>query len=712
MNAQSPAAFAEDPALSSFGLDAIADSIDTSQCWGVTSKDPVIAAAFRILGTFGWTGSRDNFVRALPHFPDRLTAEDLRSILLRLGILSTESQLGNRGVEDLPPAAALVTSTGRILVARTDTEGGCRLVDPVTGQRCSEGVTSRTLVLSFSKPSQTAPGGFVRRLITRFRQNWLHALAAKTASNFAALAITFGVIAVYDAVIPAGAHDTLAWLGAGLAMLLLLDMGIRRLKARSLARIAARMEFLVSTTVVRKIISLPLQNIMASPVSTQVVRIRQFSRMATLLAGGAADTLADLPFVLLTVAAIFAIAGPLGFVPVCLMLCFGLFAAVLVPRLRRAETATRSAAEEENRITSDLFQNAVAIRCAGEQRAWRDRLETVTRRKAIAGRSAEMAQSAIDAVCKSATPVSGGLTALFGAYLVMQGNLSSGALLGAVMLTWRAIAPVQSAMLLATKWTEIAGVASQLDRLAALRQEHDPKRVHHSYSAKGDIQLNAVGFRYSTKSAPALRGLSTRIPEGALVAITGPSAAGKSTFLRLVAGLLQPQTGVLTINGVNASQIPVSQLRQFISYVPAQPVLVHGSVAQNLRLACPFATEPQMFEILDELSLRDAVGKLPEGIHTVLTDQVQATLPSGFRQSLAVAQALLRDPQVLLLDDPAQSLDRTLEAAMIEAIQRRQGRVTTLMVTHRPSHIRLADLELPLLDGMPRPTRRKKEHAA
>ena len=712
MTVHLPANGADGSAQSAFGLDAIADGIDTSQCWGVTSRDPVVAAVFRILGTFGWTGSRDSFVRALPHMPDRLTAADLRSILSRLGISSTESRLGSRRIEDLPPATTLVTGTGRILVVQPCAGGGSSLVDPVTGEPCNEGVTYRSLTLSFSKPPQTAQNGFVRQLITRFRQNWLQALTAKTASNGAALAIAFGVIAVYDAVIPAKAHDTLAWLGAGLAMFLLLDMGFRRLKARSLARIAARMEFLVATTVLRKIIALPLQQIIASPVSTQVVRVRQFSRMATLLVGNVADAVADLPFALLTVAAIFAIAGPLGFVPVVLMLSFGLFAAFLVPRLRRAETAARSAAEEENRITSDLFQNAVAIRCAGEQRAWRDRLETVTRRKAIAARRAEMAQSAIDAVCKSATPVSGGLTALFGAFLVMQGSLTSGALLGAVMLTWRAIAPVQSALKLATKWTEIAGVASQLDRLAALRQEHDPKRVHHEYSAKGDIHLNAVGFRYGNKSAPAVRGLSTRIPEGALVAVTGPSAAGKSTLLRLVAGLLQPQTGVLTINGVNVSQIPVSQLRQFISYVPARPVLVHGSVAQNLRLACPFATEPQMFDILDELSLRDAVGKLPKGIHTVLTDQVQATLPSGFRQSLAVAQALLRDPQVLLLDDPAQSLDRTLEAAMIQAIQRRQGRVTTLMVTHRPSHIRLADLELPLLDGMPKPAGRKKEQAA
>ncbi len=712
MNGRSPATVASNSALSALELDLIADSIDTSKCWGVTSKDPVLAAVFRILGTFGWTGSRDSFVRALPHLPDRLTASDLRSILSRLGISSSESRLGSRRVEDLAPATTLVTGAGRILIVQTGAEGGSTLIDPVTGERCNQGVTSRTLTFSFNKPSQTAQYGFVRQLLIRFQQNWMQAFAAKTVSNFAALAIAFGVIAVYDAVIPARAHDTLAWLAAGLAMLLLLDMSIRGLKARSLARIAARMEFLVATTVLRKIFSLPLQHIIASPVSTQAVRIRQFSRMATLLVGNAADTVADLPFSLLTVAAIFAIAGPLGFVPVVLMLCFGLLAAFLVPHLRRTEAAARSAVENENRVTSDLFRNAVAIRCAGEQRAWRERLETVTRRKAIAGRRAEMAQSAIDAVCKSATPVAGGLTALFGAFLVIQGNLSSGALLGAVMLTWRAIAPLQSALLLATKWTEIAGVASQLDRLAALRQEHDPKRVHHSYSAKGDIQLNAVGFRYGNKSAPALRSLSTRIPEGALVAITGPSAAGKSTFLRLVAGLLQPQTGVLSINGVNASQIPVSQLRQFISYVPARPVLVHGSVAQNLRLAYPFATEAQMFEILDELSLHDAVGKLPDGIHTVLTDQVQATLPSGFRQSLAVAQALLRDPQVLLLDDPAQSLDQTLEAAMIKAFQRRKGRVTMLMVTHRPSHIRLADLELPLLDGMPRLARRKKENAA
>ena len=128
-------------------------------------------------------------------------------------------------------------------------------------------------------------------------------------------------------------------------------------------------------------------------------------------------------------------------------------------------------------------------------------------------------------------------------------------------------------------------------------------------------------------------------------------------------------------------------------------MVLHGSVAQNLRLGAPGAAEAALWEAAEEIGLAEAVRALPQGMETRLTHELQARLTPAFRTKLALAQALLRDPPTLLLDEPESALSPQDEARLLAAVARRRGRTTCLLVTHRPSLIRRADQVLALQAG-------------
>ncbi|GER06386.1 hypothetical protein JCM17843_06960 [Kordiimonadales bacterium JCM 17843] len=180
----------------------------------------------------------------------------------------------------------------------------------------------------------------------------------------------------------------------------------------------------------------------------------------------------------------------------------------------------------------------------------------------------------------------------------------------------------------------------------------------------------------------------------------GPNGSGKSSILRLIAGLYDSQAGQVSIDGLDVRQIDPQELRQQIAYVPQQCHIFHGTVAQNLRFSNPVASDADLEEACREAGLWDDILRMPDGLETRFGDQTVWQLNAGFRQRLSLARGYLRDASIVLLDEPAQALDTAGDLALIDALQKMRGEKTVIMVSHRPSHIRLADRVLQLENGM------------
>ncbi len=273
--------------------------------------------------------------------------------------------------------------------------------------------------------------------------------------------------------------------------------------------------------------------------------------------------------------------------------------------------------------------------------------------------------------------------------------MSIGALIAVMALVWRVLSPIQSLFLSYTKLGQILQTIGQINQLMKLPVERDTsKSALLMPEIKGRIAFDRVSFRYGPDQDPALLGVSFDIAPGELVAITGTTGAGKSTVLKLITGMYRPQGGTLSLDDTDIRQINPMDLRRSIAYVPQQPKLFFGSIAQNIQLANMLASDDEIRVAAKKAGVLDAILAMPDGFNTRVGDNTVNQLPPGILQGLCMARAHVRGAPIILLDEPGASLDYDADANFMQQLEQIKGKHTIIMVSHRPSHIRLADAAL------------------
>jgi len=289
--------------------------------------------------------------------------------------------------------------------------------------------------------------------------------------------------------------------------------------------------------------------------------------------------------------------------------------------------------------------------------------------------------------------------AVVGALQVANGGLSAGMLPLLVLIAVATFLPV----------SEISQVSRQLaDTVAAARRLH----VVHSEtepvtdgplpapaSPQGlSIAFDKVGFTYPGAAAPTLRDLSFAVPAGATVALVGASGAGKSTVANLMLRFWDPQVGSVKLDGVDLRELNLDALRERVALVSQDTYLFNDTLAANIRLARPAATDEELAAALDQAALTDFVRRLPEGLDTRVGERGMQ-LSGGQRQRIAIARAFLKNAPVLILDEATSHLDTLSETHVRSALDALMQHRTTLVIAHRLSTIRDADLVLVLGRG-------------
>ncbi len=214
--------------------------------------------------------------------------------------------------------------------------------------------------------------------------------------------------------------------------------------------------------------------------------------------------------------------------------------------------------------------------------------------------------------------------------------------------------------------------------------------------ALADLEIEGLRFTYPGRTQPALDGVSLTVRAGEVLALVGPSGCGKSTLLGALLGLLTPDGGSMRIGGVELAELDPDAWRARLAWVPQRPHLFKASIAANVRLSRPEATDEEVSSAIRSVGLADALARLPDGPDTVLGER-GAGLSAGERQRVALARAFLRDAPLLLLDEPTANLDGETEHEVVRSIRALSRERTVLLVAHRPALVAIADRVLPLV---------------
>ncbi len=286
---------------------------------------------------------------------------------------------------------------------------------------------------------------------------------------------------------------------------------------------------------------------------------------------------------------------------------------------------------------------------------------------------------------------------VFGVLRVAKGELSAGDLIVFVSYTRKASSPMRS---FAREASKLTAALARADRIAEILSTdeviEDRPGAYHGTRASGEIELQHVSFAYGDERA-ALHDVSIAIPAGHRLALTGPSGAGKSTLSALVARFYDPTDGRVLIDGRDARDCSLRWLRDQVAVVLQDTVLFSGSVRENIA----YGTQATPDEIVDAAKAAAAhafIQALPDGYDTELGPQ-GAGLSGGQRQRIGIARTLLRDPPVIILDEPTTSLDRDSEDEVLKGLDRLMRGRTCLLITHSPRLAQTADQIIELDHG-------------
>jgi ATP-binding cassette subfamily C protein LapB len=287
---------------------------------------------------------------------------------------------------------------------------------------------------------------------------------------------------------------------------------------------------------------------------------------------------------------------------------------------------------------------------------------------------------------------------VYGVYRIADGDMTVGALVACTIITGRAMAPLAQVAGILTRYHQARAAFDALDQVMALPNERPAEaRFLHRPEVRGGIAFQNVDFRYPGERQAALERLSFTIAPGERVGLIGRIGSGKTTVEKLVLGLYEPDQGAVLIDGTDLRQIDPADVRRNVGCVLQDVFLFRGTIRDNIALGAPFADDQAVLRAAQIAGVEDFVARHPQGFDLDVGERGER-LSGGQRQAVAVARALLRDPPILMLDEPTSAMDHDAENRLKQRLAGTLTGKTLLLVTHRTSLLSLVE-RLFVLDG-------------
>jgi ATP-binding cassette, subfamily C, bacterial LapB len=537
--------------------------------------------------------------------------------------------------------------------------------------------------------TRSARQWFIHAILKR-RRVFMEAVIATFVISMLGLGASFYSLQVYDRVIPTQAHATLMALTVGVGIAVLFEFILKQVRSLMVDRGCKAIEEVLSEVFFQRMLDIRME---ARPrtVGSFAAQVRQFELVRSFMSSSTVFLLADLPFCFLFIAVIGFIGGSLAVIPLVLLPLVLTSSIWLNWRIGRLTRRQLQDTRLKNGLLVDVIDGIESIKASGAEtkmlHRWRQLVASSSSLELDTRYLSTMASHLAQLLQQLSYVAIIGL----GAWMVSAGEISMGALIACSILSNRALSPITHIASWVTQWQHAKEALRGLDDM--MRLPIDQPSIGSAImpsACSGELRLEQATFAFSDKLT-ALQPTTMTISGGERVAIVGPIGSGKSTLIRLLSGLYRPLSGKIFLDGVDMALLARDFLREQIGYLPQDVRLVHGTLRDNLTLGITPPNDSALLEAAKMTGLDRVIGTHPQGMELPIQEGGRG-LSGGQRQLLGLTRLLLRQPAVLLLDEPTAAMDAELEASVMQSLLAALPTSTTVvLVTHKANLLRLVD---------------------
>ncbi len=676
--------------------------------------DPLVIGLVELCRVHGIAASAERLTDGLPRGAGERLQPSHAALALRRANMSC--RLSNEPLHAIPshslPALLFLKDGGTVIleaihggqasVILPDTGGGRAVwgIADLAERHDGRSLVSKPLDI-VSQRLDKAPKSDRHWIIGSVLDNWpvyRDVIIASFVANLLAVVSALFAMQVYDRVVPNQAFDTLWILASGVGIAIVLEILLRIMRA-SLIDVSGRdIDLRLSTQLFDHVSNIRLAH---QPKSTGVFanQVRDFATVREFFTSGTVTALCDIPFVLIFVGVLTFLGGPmLGLVVMGAIILTILPGLVMQRRLGRASRENTREAAALNGLLLETVSNLETVKAARAEGRLQRAYTQLTATMATTAVQTRNVTNVITQIVAAVQKFAYAAIIIVGVYLISSGDLTVGGLIACTLLSSRTLSPMGQVAGLLARWQHVRAAMEGLDGIMKLPVERPMDRDYVRAPAMvGDYRLEDVVFRHEPEAAPSVVIPALKFARGEKVALLGGNGAGKSSLLRLLAGLTDPQDGAVLVDDLALAQIDPIDRRRQIGYLPQSVALFQGTLRDNLLLDHGLHSDEELLEALDAVGLGTYVRRHSRGLD--LQIHSNANVSGGQKQAIGLARVILQDPRIVLLDEPTAAFDHITEEKVITFLRTWLEGRTAIISTHKRELLGLTRRAIVMKDG-------------
>ena len=513
--------------------------------------------------------------------------------------------------------------------------------------------------------------------------------------NILSLAFPMALLQVYDRIIPNVAYQTLIMLLIGVGIALLFEFILKIARSYISGWADARFEHITGCNMLDKLLKSPLLQYEKEGSGVYLKKLNALNKLREFYSGQVIMAIADLPYIFVLVFLIYYIGTWVVLVPITTLIILLITTVYHATGLEFLLNSRMAHDDRRMNFVIETIGSIHTIKSVAMEAQMLRRYERLQKVSSVYDYEVSLNGAGTSILGLSLAQITIILVAVFGSILVIHGKLTMGGLAACTLLSGRCLQPIN---MLVGVWTRLQSVkiaTSDIKSLLTLKPER--AELPKIPVVKGRLELKDLSFQYNNDKV-LFEHMNLTVEANEAIGISGEGQCGKSTLAWLIANVIPPTSGKIIFDKYDTAKFDIESVRRKVAYLPQKRVLFNGTIMENLTMFQVDEFYQKAKTIAELLGLAEVIEKLPQGYETLVATSTMEALPQGITQRIALARPLLYDAPIVIFDEANLGIDMHGDNAIRKLLERIKGRCTLILISHRPSILKLVDKQYQIED--------------